>query len=100
MWVPRSPDPSEAEMFYTVEVHNKDGKDAPETEYGQNVNTTGSVLKEFLQPGETMKEDMILGRLFDLSIAGVYEVQLSRRIPDDPDGGTVKSNKITIAVTP
>jgi hypothetical protein len=103
MWIPRS-DSSDAEMNYTAQVRDKSGKDASETDYGHAVRTgrvsSSSVIKVFLQPGETMEEDMVLGKLFDLSVPGEYEVQLSRIIPDDPKGGTVKSNKITITVTP
>lgn len=103
MLIPTSPDPSEAELHYRVQVRDKSEKDAPETTYGHTVRTTGfsgSEMKISLQPGGTLEQDTLLRKLFDLSTPGVYEVQLSRRVPYDPNGETVKSNMITITVTP
>jgi hypothetical protein len=38
--------------------------------------------------------------LYDLSQPGAYTVQLSRTLSDDPKDGVVKSNAITVKVTP
>jgi hypothetical protein len=53
-----------------------------------------------LQPGESMdiNGDHISG-LYDLSRPDEYTIQLLRDIRDDPKGGFVKSNTITVTVT-
>lgn len=97
-----SPSNEMAEMFYTVMVHDKSGKVAPDTERGRDARQheySGSVGIYWLKPGETWKEDVLLGGLFDLSAPGKYDVQLSRHIDDDPEKKTVTSNKLTITVT-
>jgi hypothetical protein len=54
-----------------------------------------------LKPRESMDitgDD--ISRLYDLSQPGAYTVQLSRTVSDDPKDGVVKSNAITVKVTP
>jgi hypothetical protein len=41
-----------------------------------------------------------ISRLYDLSQPGDYTIQLSRAVSDDPKNGVVKSNVITVTVTP
>ncbi len=55
-----------------------------------------------LKPGEsTTKDDALISKLFDLSRPGKYVVQVSRLIAGDhKEQGMVKSNSITITVTP
>jgi hypothetical protein len=55
---------------------------------------------QILKPGESMDitGDHISG-LYDLSRPGEYTIQLLRAIRDDPKGGFVKSNAITVTVT-
>jgi hypothetical protein len=59
-----------------------------------------SVLTRTLNPGESVEEDTLISRAFDMRVAGRYEVQLSRRVSDDPKSGIVKSNKVIIEVIP
>jgi len=98
-----SPKGARAETNYTVQVHDRNGNEAPETEYGRAARMhqfAGSVLKVLLKPGEKMEEDTILGKQFDLSSPGDYLVRLSRPVSNDPKDGIVKSNEITITVIP
>ncbi|MGA3080303.1 MAG: hypothetical protein ABSD44_02845 [Terracidiphilus sp.] len=93
----------EAEWFYAVQVHDTNGKDAPETEYGRaaraNAVQFGSMVTDWIKPGGKFEEGVDLNKLFDLTSPGEYEVQLSRHISDDPKKDVVTSNKITITVT-
>jgi hypothetical protein len=57
-----------------------------------------------LEPGKTVKRDLLLSWLFDFSKPGKYVVQLSRRTSVDTNGlrtgDRVKSNTVTITVLP
>ncbi len=93
--------PLTADQHYTVRVHDKSGKDAPETEYGRHARLhqlIGSDAATLLKPGEKLEEDTVLSTVFDLTSPGEYEVQLSRPVSDDPKDGVVKSNIIAITV--
>ena len=53
-----------------------------------------------LKPGESMDiSGDHFSRLYDLSRPDEYTIQLLRAISDDPKGGFVKSNTITVTVT-
>jgi hypothetical protein len=99
----RSVNPFTAELHYTILVHDKSGKDAPETEYSRHARLhqlIGSDSATLLKPGEKLEEDTVLSTLFDLASPGEYEVQLSR--PASEESGEkeiVKSNKLTITIT-
>jgi len=53
-----------------------------------------------LKPQETIANNINLSKLYNLSRAGKYTIQVSRRIPESPRGDIVKSNVVTITVTP
>jgi hypothetical protein len=53
-----------------------------------------------LKPGESHEETAPVSRACDLSRPGQYEIQVSRKIPNDPQHGVVKSNTIKITVKP
>jgi hypothetical protein len=96
-----SPNPAEAELHYTVFVHDQSGKNASETDYGRRIRLRqliGSDAATVLKPGEKLEELTVLTKVFDLSAPGEYEVQLSRPVSEDSKDGIVKSNKITVAV--
>ena len=103
LFIKRSPDPVQAELHYTVKVHDKKGSDVKETKYGQAVRKHELLIISdaaiLLEPGEILEEDTVLSKLFDLTSPGEYEVQLSRPVSDDPKAENVKSNIITITVT-
>jgi hypothetical protein len=54
-----------------------------------------------LKPGESMDiNGDHISRLYDLSQSGTYRIQLSRVVSADPKDGVVRSNTITVTVTP
>ena len=99
----RSPSQEQAEEHYTVRVYDKSGKDATETKYGHAAGSYrfgGSEIVKPLAPGETMAEDTILSKQFDLTAPGEYQIQVSRPVSENPKDGVVQSNKIIITVLP
>jgi hypothetical protein len=59
----------------------------------------GSAQVITLKPGEGRGETTRIDEVFDLW-PGTYSIQLSRPVSYDPGASVVKSNKITITVTP
>jgi hypothetical protein len=60
-----------------------------------------SIWPCILKPGESTNDDHIISRLYDLSHPGKYAIQVSRLITGGhKEDGVVKSNTITITVTP
>ena len=57
----------------------------------------GSVHKRFLKTGETLKDGIVVTKLFDLNRAGQYTVRVQRR--DDATRSVVVSNKITLTTS-
>jgi hypothetical protein len=105
--VPTAPTIPTAETSYKVFVEDADGHLAKETPFGRTLRTgkgehgeeTVTVAKSglfrYLQPGETMNEEIVLNRLYDLSTPGRYTVYVQLR--GDLDGSG-KSNKLTITL--
>lgn len=63
-------------------------------------NYPGSVQMCTLEPGHSVSHQTRISWLDDLTKPGEYTVQLSRGAGETEEEGTVKSNKITITVTP
>ena len=61
---------------------------------------TGKPINRFLKPGETLMEQQNIAGVYDMSKPGKYVVQVSRALSEGEQRGVVKSNKVTIAVTP
>jgi hypothetical protein len=59
----------------------------------------GSAQVIMLKPGESRAETTRIDEAFDLW-PDTYTIQLSRPVSDEPGASVVKSNKITITVTP
>jgi len=88
--------------FTDLEVRNREGKLVPETPYGHKVHDKGhwrggSVFSVPLEPGKTRKEEVELNKEYDLSNPGDYTIQARET---DPQGIVVKSNTISMTVTP
>ncbi len=99
--VARSAAPDDAEEYYTIQVHDTSGNDAPKTDFarsGKKGVTAGSNVIVDLEPGQKVEEDGYLNGIYDLP-PGEYEVQFSRPVSYDPNAEIVMSNKITITVT-
>ncbi|MCU1284248.1 MAG: hypothetical protein JWO13_598 [Acidobacteriales bacterium] len=58
-----------------------------------------SVKTATLKPGETIKETTLVSAHY-MDEPGQYVIQLARRVSTDAKQGKVKSNKITVTVTP
>jgi hypothetical protein len=99
-----------AALYYTVDLRDTEGDSAPKTRFNRILHgevhadpdkggiITGSPIIFPLQPGETLKDDMILNDLFDLKVPGKYTVQIQHE--DPVTHNPVKSNIITLTVTP
>ena len=88
--------------FTDLDVRNSEGKFVPETPYGQKIHdkghwSGGSVFSVPLEPGKARKEEVELSKEYDLSRPGEYTIQARET---DPQGIVVKSNTITVTVTP
>ncbi|MFZ0819061.1 MAG: hypothetical protein WAM91_03260 [Candidatus Acidiferrales bacterium] len=98
----------EAEAHCTVDVRNSVGDPAPDTALGLRLKGKdskhipfefGSHTMVTLKPGESLKEEAVISKLFDITIPGKYSVQVIRQIPQELGGGAIKSNIIIITVT-
>jgi hypothetical protein len=104
-------DDQAALSYYTVDLRDTKGDSPPKTMLnrilsgepvplppGKGGIITGSSMIFPLQPGETLKDDMILNDLFDLNTPGKYTIQIQH---DDPvSRNPVKSNTITLTIVP
>jgi hypothetical protein len=99
--------PDEAAVFYKTYVYGGDGALAPETKFGRRVRTekddpgettviVGEALLRYLQPGGSLRDEITLNRLYDLSKPGKYTVQVQGL---DSAGRVAKSNTVTIIIT-
>ena len=59
-----------------------------------------TVVVRALKPGEATEEESRVSRMCKMIEPGEYAIQVSRPISDDPGDGVVKSNTITVTVTP
>jgi hypothetical protein len=76
----------------------------PFTEYGERLNNPdalkkGSRVSVTLGPGESLREEIVITRIFDIRTAGKYTIQVARNVPPSLGRGTVRSNKIVITFT-
>jgi hypothetical protein len=106
--LPRGDD--SAEDSYEIEVLDEKGEPAPDTAFSRDRKDpgdarhprvrVGSTVIDTLKPGAELKDEAVITKLYDLTMAGKYVVRFSRRIEEEQGGGTVKSNAITITVVP
>jgi hypothetical protein len=92
------------EINYGIDVRTADGKAVPETDYGRTVKGIGpsvivsSTMFYPVKPGDTLRDEVILGKVFDMSRVGKYSIRVWRIAPAEVGGGRVKSNEITITI--
>jgi hypothetical protein len=101
---------------YRVEVRGSDGKLAADTKYGsiRNHNVDPRKLDETqidpssylmniihftLKPGESRTSELDAAKLYDMTKPGLYTIRVEQPDPTNP-GTVVKSNVITVTVTP
>jgi hypothetical protein len=99
----RSPEDM-AELEFQVDVRDNQGNPAHLTEYGRQVIKQEGIplVTHFagytvLHPGGTLKCDVVITRLYDLTQPGKYTIQVQRI--EDALKMIVKSNTITVTVT-
>jgi type 1 fimbria pilin len=98
-----APGHSMPEFTCDIEVRDSRGSVASETPYGLKVRGKdasyhhgGSMLLQTLKPGEELQQETVLSRIYDMTQAGKYTIQVSKRDPDT--GVTVKSNTTAVTV--
>jgi hypothetical protein len=95
--------PGRGGPVFDIDIRDSDDKPVSETPYGLKMHGkdphpfAGSVFSATLHHGETMEEELILNKEYDLSKPGKYTVQVKER---NPVFQTVKSNTIAITVIP
>jgi hypothetical protein len=52
-----------------------------------------------LKPNETLEDEVIVDKLYDLTRPGKYFIQVIRQFPEQMGEGLVRSNTIEITVT-
>ena len=101
---------SQAEFHYLVDVRDGKGHPAPNTEYGRRIMgreagertiifSSGDALFT-LKPNETLEDEAVVSKLYDLSRPGKYFIQAIRKPLEKVSTGQVKSNTITITIVP
>ena len=106
-------DKRDLSRFFRVDVRDSQGAVPPETELGQASGNRGDTRPQWLdtsatgredvrggsyKPGEQSTEVVAVNDLYDLSKPGQYTIQVRRW--DDETKTWVKSNTITVTVTP
>jgi hypothetical protein len=94
----------QAESEYSIKVLDSQGREVPDTDYGQKIKqrkilVSRSRVSWTLGPGESLKDGAIISKLYDISHPGKYTGQVMRSIPPQLGKGTVKSNIIQVTVT-
>jgi hypothetical protein len=85
---------------YEYDVRDSKGSEVSRRTYRHSEHVTGHAIFRTLKPGETITDVEPLGRLVDMDKAGKYTVQVSRNVPRNDGAVVVKSNKLTITVSP
>ena len=85
---------------YIFEVHDEAANAAPIRMHEHPELATGQPISRSLKPGERLTDDEEVSQVIDMSRPRRYTIQVSRRVSDSKKDGVVKSNAITISVTP
>jgi hypothetical protein len=118
----REPGDDEADAHYSMDVRDEDGQPAPESAlsmgfkgkdkfgndlpwikgglpHGKIYIRWGHNIQITLKPGESLKEECVLSRFYDLTLSGKYTVQLTRDVPAELGSGPpIKSNVVTVTI--
>jgi uncharacterized protein (DUF58 family) len=97
---------SAPEADYIVEVRDTRGKMAPDTDFRRKQKDPASVKVSTasplytLKPGESLRDEIQVERLYEMSAPGKYSIQVSRTVPEEMGSGIVKSNMANVTITP
>jgi hypothetical protein len=101
--------PSFDRDYYTIDVRDEHGKSVPETDEARktkkamkapNARMFRSGVTEELKPHETSRHTIDVSQYLDVSRPGKYTIQATRQLPEELGPGVVKSNTISLTVTP
>jgi hypothetical protein len=103
----KQPGIDHAELTNGIYVHDAQGHVPQKTPYAQALDghldktpediITTSIIPFSVRPGDSMQETCLLNDLYNISAPGKYVIQVRNRLKD---GWLVKSNKVTVTVTP
>lgn len=85
---------------YLFEIRDQVDNPAPLRVYEHPELATGQPISRSLKPGESFTDEQEVSRLIDMSRPGNYVIQVSRRASENKKDGVVKSNIITVRITP
>ncbi len=105
--------PSFDRDYYRIDVRDEQGKTVPETDEVRKMREetsaptnsirdrkTSKGLIGDLKPHTAANETIEVSSYYDMSHPGKYTIQLTRQLPEELGPGVVKSNRITVTVTP
>ncbi|MGB6499412.1 MAG: hypothetical protein WBF09_20615 [Candidatus Acidiferrum sp.] len=92
--------PSGLDSLFTWVVRDKGHLTAKKVYPHPELATGEVILDRVVQPGSELSGDQDISRLYDMTKPGKYVIQASRAIPKEMGGGVVKSNAVTVTVTP
>jgi len=91
-----------SELDYAFDVRDSQNRIPPETEFARNSKGRGYFSSDhvfYLQPGEKLpKAPLVVSKFYDLSRPGENKIQVSRAVPKELGGGTIKSNVATLTI--
>ena len=98
--------PGQGEFLNLIEVRDEHGNAVGKTKYYRQIRgeefvdggISVSVSSFRVKPGESVEEEVLVNKLYNIDKAGKYTIQVQH---DDPETkALVKSNTITVIVTP
>jgi len=89
---------------YGIEIRDSHGQLPPETGYKRELKCSFRVIAgrrmiRALRPGESFQDEMPVTQIYDLNRADDYYIQVSRKVPKELGGGTIKSNIVTLTIS-
>ena len=92
--------PSGLDSLFTWEAR-ANGQPTRKRPYPHPELATGQViLDRIVQPGGELSGSQEISRLYDMARPGTYKIKATLQLPMQMGGGIVKSNEITVTVTP
>jgi hypothetical protein len=85
---------------FRFEVRDERGKLVPKRTYPHEELRTGYPVNRSILPGQTFTQEQRVSALCDMRKPGKYTIQVYRRVSYNPKDGEIKSNLVTVTVTP
>ena len=86
---------------YQMDVRDAQGQPVAQTALYKDLQNPQYVFRlttQILKPQESAKEQVDIGKFFDLTKPGTYSVQIQRLVPRQYGSGTVKSNIVKLTI--